>query len=143
MAKTLLQVLSLFQASDDLSVSSCRCSMSRTLQTDDIHTERARVNVQVICHSSSFRGSIQKMLRAMHEFQIRGVKTNIPFLDNLLRHPDFVAGKATTSFIGQNPQLFDFGPQDVVEASKLLNFLAEMVSSTPNTMVQVINGLSV
>jgi len=37
-----------------------------------------------------------------------GVKTNIPFILNVLKHPDFVSGHATTSFIGDNPQLLDF-----------------------------------
>ena len=48
------------------------------------------------------------MDRALREFRIRGVKTNIPFLVNVIRHPDFLAGAATTTFIDNTPELFHF-----------------------------------
>ena len=44
------------------------------------------------------------MDRALREFRVRGVKTNIPFLENLVNHPDFQAGETTTSFLEQTPE---------------------------------------
>ena len=55
--------------------------------------------VQVIVKSDTFIHAVQKMQRAMYEFQIRGVKTNIGFLEKVLRHEEFLSGAATTSFI--------------------------------------------
>lgn len=55
--------------------------------------------MQVICRGNTYLHAIQKMQRALYEFHIRGVKTNILFLENVLRHPEFLSGKATTSFI--------------------------------------------
>ena len=46
------------------------------------------------------------MERALQEFRIRGVKTNIPFLINLVTHPEFLAGGFTTRFIDETPELF-------------------------------------
>ncbi len=55
--------------------------------------------LQVICRGNTYLHAIQKMQRALYEFHIRGVKTNILFLENVLRHPEFLSGQATTSFI--------------------------------------------
>jgi pyruvate carboxylase len=55
--------------------------------------------IQVICRGNTYLHAVQKMQRALYEFHIRGVKTNILFLENVLRHPEFLSGKATTSFI--------------------------------------------
>ena len=49
--------------------------------------------------SDTFIHAVQKMQRALYEFQIRGVKTNISFLEKVLRHEEFLSGAATTSFI--------------------------------------------
>jgi len=49
-----------------------------------------------------------KLTRALVESRIRGVKTNIPFLLNVLRHPGFLAGTATTRFIEEHPELMEF-----------------------------------
>ena len=54
---------------------------------------------QVIVKSDTFIHAVQKMQRALYEFQIRGVKTNISFLEKVLRHEEFLSGSATTSFI--------------------------------------------
>jgi pyruvate carboxylase len=66
------------------------------------------------------------MDRALREFRIRGVKTNIPFLDNLVNHPKFQAGETTTSFLAENPSLFKFAPRRD-RATKLLGYLAEVI----------------
>ena len=80
--------------------------------------------------SNTFQQAVQKMQRALYEFYIRGVKTNIGFLDNVLRHPEFQAGRATTSFIERNPSLFEFGARSDQQASKVLEYLANMVHSS-------------
>ena len=64
--------------------------------------------------------------RCLQEFRVRGVKTNIPFLINLVTHPEFLAGNCTTRFIDETPSLFDF-PIRQDRATRLLNFLAETI----------------
>ena len=74
-----------------------------------------------------FKSAAEKVSRALIETRIRGVTTNIPFIRNVLQHPDFVAGTATTSFIQDEAHtLFDFA---VVEnrGQKLLDYLGELV----------------
>ena len=74
-----------------------------------------------------FKSAAEKVSRALIETRIRGVTTNIPFIRNVLQHPDFVAGTATTSFIQDEAhKLFDFA---VVEnrGQKLLDYLGELV----------------
>ena len=60
------------------------------------------------------------MERCLQEFRVRGVKTNIPFLINLVTHPTFLAGDCTTRFIDETPELFEFaaraGPRDEAAA---------------------------
>lgn len=57
--------------------------------------------------------------------QIRGIKTNIPFLENVMRHPDFLSGEATTFFIEQHQrELFNFERHGSLRSSKLLTYLA-------------------
>lgn len=66
------------------------------------------------------------MLRALVEFRIRGVKTNIPFLASLLTHPTFIDGKCWTTFIDDTPELFSLiGSQN--RAQKLLAYLGDLV----------------
>lgn len=89
--------------------------------------------LQVIVRSNSYIHAIQKMQRALYEFQIRGVKTNILFLENVLRHPEFLSGQATTSFIDENPQLFDFHQDAGSQSSGVLTYLADLVSSCIQT----------
>eukprot|EP01025_Chloroclados_australasicus_P027830 TRINITY_DN2754_c0_g1_i6.p1 TRINITY_DN2754_c0_g1~~TRINITY_DN2754_c0_g1_i6.p1 ORF type:complete len:1182 (+),score=199.76 TRINITY_DN2754_c0_g1_i6:462-4007(+) len=89
---------------------------------------------KVISHAPTFNLSVQKMQRALLEFQVRGIKTNLPFLQNVLRHPEFLKGGATTSFIQQNQGvLFDFGETPgQIQGSRLLTYLADMVVNGPN-----------
>lgn len=88
--------------------------------------------VKVVCKAPTFAAAVQKAQRALYEFHIRGVKTNIVFLENVLRHPEFLTGKATTSFIERNPELFDFLTQGSTQSSKLLLYLAEMIVNGPS-----------
>ena len=74
----------------------------------------------------TFRDSIRRMDRALREFRIRGVKTNIPFLENLINHPNFVAGNATTTFIDNTPDLFRFSARRD-RATKILSYLGDVI----------------
>jgi pyruvate carboxylase len=64
--------------------------------------------------------------RCLQEFRVRGVKTNIPFLINLVTHPEFLAGRCTTRFIDETPALFDF-PVRRDRATRLLEYLADVI----------------
>jgi pyruvate carboxylase len=73
-----------------------------------------------------FRQACQRMDRALREFRIRGVKTNIAFLENVINNQQFQQGEATTSFIEQTPALFRF-PTRRDRATKLLSYLGEVI----------------
>lgn len=81
--------------------------------------------VKCTCQGSTYEIARRKMLRALVEFRIRGVKTNIPFLASLLTHPTFIDGTCWTTFIDDTPQLFDLvGSQN--RAQKLLSYLGDV-----------------
>jgi pyruvate carboxylase len=82
--------------------------------------------VKIIAHAKDHPSTCAKMLRALKEFRIRGVKTNSPYLINVLEHKDFVNGSVDTSFIDSNPQLFNFKSSQN-RAHKLLSYLGEVV----------------
>ncbi|MEE8601231.1 pyruvate carboxylase [Euzebya tangerina] len=77
--------------------------------------------------------AIARMQRALAEFRIRGVATNLAFLQNLVSHPAFRDASYTTGFIDNHPELFDFAePRD--RATKLLRYIAEItVNGHPDT----------
>ena len=82
--------------------------------------------VKVSAHGRTLDGAIRKMVRALKEFRIRGVKTNIHFLQNVIRHKTFSSGKATVNFIQDTPVLFKIKlPQD--RTSKTIAYLAEVI----------------
>ncbi len=82
--------------------------------------------VKVSAISRTLDGSCRKMRRALAEFRIRGVKTNMAFLDNILKHPTFREGKVTVNFIKNEPALFEFvEPRN--RANKLVEFLGETI----------------
>ncbi|MBX6314485.1 MAG: ATP-grasp domain-containing protein, partial [Isosphaeraceae bacterium] len=81
--------------------------------------------VKVSASGKRFADAVARMERALQEFRIRGVKTNIPFLLNVITHPDFLAGRCTTRFIDQTPALFKF-PVRQDRATKLLTYAAEV-----------------
>jgi pyruvate carboxylase len=81
--------------------------------------------VKVTAHSSSVEDTVRKLKRALLEFRIRGVKTNIRFLLNIISHPEFINGNATVNFLTQHPELFNIKKaQD--RGTKILNYLAEI-----------------
>uniref|UniRef100_A0A8C3MKW8 pyruvate carboxylase n=1 Tax=Geospiza parvula TaxID=87175 RepID=A0A8C3MKW8_GEOPR len=69
-------------------------------------------------------------------FRIRGVKTNIPFLQNVLAHPQFLSGAADTQFIDENPELFHLRPGQN-RAQKLLHYLGHVMVNGPSTPLPV------
>jgi len=88
--------------------------------------------VKVIGKGMDFKGAANKLRRALTEFRIRGLKTNIPFIYNVLSHPQFINEIVSTRFIDENPQLFDFQPSQN-RAGKLLNYLGNVVVNGPTT----------
>lgn len=81
--------------------------------------------VKCTCRGSTYEIVRRKMLRALVEFRIRGVKTNIPFLASLLSHPVFLDGTCWTTFIDDTPELFALvGSQN--RAQKLLAYLGDV-----------------
>jgi len=88
--------------------------------------------VKVTATAGTFELAIGRLDRALREFRVRGVKTNIPFLENVLAHPTFRSGNATTTLIDTTPELFHFTPRRD-RASRLLNFLGDViVNGNPN-----------
>jgi pyruvate carboxylase len=82
--------------------------------------------VKITTWGSDERECIRRMDRSLREFRIRGVKTNIPFLENLINHKTFVSGEATTTFIDNSPELFRFKPRRD-RATKLLSYLGDVI----------------
>ncbi|MBF9034484.1 pyruvate carboxylase [Rhodobacterales bacterium HKCCE2091] len=77
--------------------------------------------------------AIARMDRALREFRIRGVSTNIAFVENLLKHPTFLNYQYHTKFIDQTPELFDFKPRRD-RATKILRYIADItVNGHPET----------
>ncbi len=81
--------------------------------------------VKVTASGRSFPGAIQRIHRALREFRIRGVKTNIPFLENVIMNPEFQAGQAHTRLIDTNPDLLIYKPRRD-RATKLLSYLSDI-----------------
>jgi pyruvate carboxylase len=93
--------------------------------------------VKITTWGTTFKESIDRMDRSLREFRIRGVKTNIPFLENLLAHPDFQSGDATTTFIDDTPALFHFRPRRD-RATKILSYLGDViVNSRPDVKAKI------
>ncbi len=82
--------------------------------------------VKISAWASEFEQTCNRADRALREFRVRGVKTNIPFLENVVNHPDFRAGNVTTSFIDQTPALFTFSPRKD-RATRILTYLGETI----------------
>ena len=86
--------------------------------------------VKVTSFDSTFAGAIRKSIRAIGETTIRGVKTNIGFLGNILNNPTFQEGKCSTKFIDETPELFNMhDSQD--RATKMLKYIGDIVVNDP------------
>ena len=86
--------------------------------------------VKLTAFAPDFRATTAKLLRSLREFRIRGVKTNMRFLENVVTHPRFLQGNVDTRFIDDTPELFTFPPgRD--RGTKLLRALADAVVNGP------------
>ncbi|OCT81661.1 pyruvate carboxylase, mitochondrial [Xenopus laevis] len=92
--------------------------------------------VKVIAHAKDQQVAATKMSRALAEFRIRGVKTNIPFLQNVLNNNQFLHGTVDTQFIDENPDLFNLRPVQN-RAQKLLHYLGHVMVNGPTTPIPV------
>ncbi|MDQ3051432.1 MAG: pyruvate carboxylase [Bacteroidota bacterium] len=88
--------------------------------------------VKVTASGRNLNDAAQRMHRTLLEFRIRGVNTNIPFLENVINHPEFKAGRCTVNFISKHPELFNFSvKQD--RGTKMLRFVANtLVNGNPD-----------
>ncbi|GAA1987466.1 pyruvate carboxylase [Microbacterium pumilum] len=86
---------------------------------------------KLTCRGRDFGAAVVRARRALAEFRIRGVSTNIPFLQAVLDDPDFVAGNVSTSFIDERPQLLR-GRESKDRGTKMLNWLVDTTVNQPN-----------
>ncbi len=87
--------------------------------------------VKMTCRGSDFATAVRRARRGVAEFRIRGVSTNIPFLQAVLDDPDFEAGRVTTSFIDERPQLLT-SRSSADRGTKILNYLADVTVNQPH-----------
>ncbi|WP_204079706.1 pyruvate carboxylase [Mycobacterium riyadhense] len=87
--------------------------------------------VKLTCRGRDFATAVSRARRAMAEFRIRGVSTNIPFLQAVLDDPDFQAGHINTSFIDERPQLLT-SRSSADRGTKILNYLADVTVNKPH-----------
>nr|WP_306470020.1 pyruvate carboxylase [Aerococcus urinae] len=81
---------------------------------------------KLVSHSMTFEDAVRKMVRGLREYRIRGVRNNIPFLMNVLTHPTFTSGQATTTFIDNTPELFDFPKErNRDRGNKILQYIGD------------------
>ena len=82
--------------------------------------------VKITTWDNTFEGVCRKAVRAINEVHVRGVKTNIAFITNILKNPTFMAGKCHTKFIDETPELFQIDEsQD--RATKMLKYIGNIV----------------
>ncbi len=86
----------------------------------------ASLLVKVISLDRTFAGAVKKSVRALTEMRIRGVKTNIPFLINVLKHPNFQSGDCYTTFIEETPELFEL-TESQDRATKIIEFIGDRI----------------
>ncbi len=87
--------------------------------------------VKLTCRGRDFSAAVARARRALAEFRVRGVSTNIPFLQAVVNDPDFRAGRVTTSFIDERPYLLTARtPAD--RGTKILNYLADVTVNQPH-----------
>ncbi|KAM9425996.1 pyruvate carboxylase, mitochondrial-like [Pholidichthys leucotaenia] len=92
--------------------------------------------VKVIASGKDLQTAASKMSRALAEFRVRGVKTNIPFLQNVLSNNQFLHSTVDTQFIDENPDLFNLKPTQN-RAQKLLHYLGHVMVNGPTTPIPV------
>ncbi|WP_028244643.1 pyruvate carboxylase [Pseudoclavibacter soli] len=86
---------------------------------------------KLTCRARDFPSAVRRARRALAEFRIRGVSTNIPFLLNVLGDPEFVSGNLSTHFIDERPELFNMR-KSKDRGTKLVTWLAEVTVNKPH-----------
>ena len=88
--------------------------------------------VKLSTHAVTFKQAEEKMERSLREMRIRGVKTNIPFLINVMRNDQFRSGDYTTKFIEETPELFNIAPT-LDRGTKTLEYIGNVtINGFPN-----------
>src|SRR5699024_10588098 len=87
--------------------------------------------VKLTCRGADWAQALRRARRALAEFRVRGIATNIPFLQAVLDDPDFAAGGVTTSFIADHPDLLT-ARHSADRGTKLLTYLADVTVNKPN-----------
>src|SRR5262249_23900928 len=87
--------------------------------------------VKLTCRGRDFDTAVRRARRAVAEFRVRGVATNIPFLQAVLDDPDFRSGAVTTAFIEERPHLLT-GRRPADRGTRLLSYLADVTVNRPN-----------
>ncbi|MPZ85866.1 MAG: pyruvate carboxylase [Actinophytocola sp.] len=87
--------------------------------------------VKLSCRAHDFQAAVARARRAVAEFRIRGVATNIPFLQAVLDDPDFLAGNVTTSFIEERPHLLT-ARHSADRGTRLLTYLVDVTVNKPH-----------
>ena len=87
--------------------------------------------VKVTTWDRTFEAVCRKARRAINEEHVRGVKTNISFVTNILNHPTFIAGKCHTKFIDETPELFDIN-ESRDRATRVLRYIANIQVAKPD-----------
>jgi pyruvate carboxylase len=82
--------------------------------------------VKISSHSRTLDGACRRMYRALREFRVRGVKTNIPYLENIINHKAFRNGEVTVNFIQTHRELFKFDKR-LDRATKTVTYLADVI----------------
>ncbi len=82
--------------------------------------------VKVSAWGRTLKGASYRLHRTLREFRIRGVQTNIGFLENVINHPTFYRGEATVKFIDNHPELFEI-PRKLDRGTKTLSYLADVI----------------
>src|SRR5690606_6353039 len=97
--------------------------------SSDLHFDS--MLVKMTCRGRDFAAAVGRARRGLAEFRIRGVSTNIPFIQAVLDDPSFIAGDISTAFIDERPQLFTaHASKD--RGTKILNWLADVTVNQPN-----------
>lgn len=92
--------------------------------------------VKITTYDQTFQGAIRKAIRSISETRIRGVKTNIPFLLNILSHPVFTSGDCNTSFVDQTEELFQF--EDFKDrGTKILRYIGNIIVNQPGVKTKI------
>lgn len=87
--------------------------------------------VKIVASDRTFGSAVRKAVRALKETRVRGVKTNIPFLINVLQNETFISGKCTTTFIGNTPELFEISlGKD--RATRIAEFIGNKIVNEAN-----------